>query len=108
MGFATANILREWLRLQQEFHVERAGHGIGTVGSDLAESDLAVHGDGIFHDRVDGIEPHAPVADLAGFGDDPVGEDAAKPFPSKVRAQVRRFISQVPSSSLWSATHPAS
>src|SRR5215469_2718701 len=75
-------------QLQQEFHVERARIRIGAVGRDFLESELAVHGDGIFHDGLDGVEAHAAVADLAGLGEDAVGEDASQALTPELRTEV--------------------
>ena len=75
--------------LQEEFHVKRAGHRILAVRSDLFESQLAVHGDGIFHHGFDCIKAHAVVADLAGFGADAVSEDAAQPFAAELWTKIK-------------------
>ena len=64
--------------LQVQFHIKGAGDGIGAVGFDLAETNLAVEGDRIFHDGFDGIEAHALVTDPASLGDDAFGKHAAE------------------------------
>ena len=66
----------------------RAGHGILAVRGDFAEAEFAVHRDRVFHDWFDGIEPHALVSDLAGFGDDAIRQSSAQAFAAKLRAQV--------------------
>ena len=77
-----------FLSSQFQLHIERACNRIHAIGSDFLESDFAVHGDSVFHHRADGIETHAMVANLAGFRDDRVGEDATEPLTTKFRAQV--------------------
>lgn len=69
--------MSEEKELQQEFHVEGACDWILAVGSDFLEAESAIHGDGVFHDRLDGVEAHAAIADLAGFGNDAAGEGAS-------------------------------
>ena len=62
--------------------------GFARYGGDLLETDSAVHRDRIFHDGFDGVEAHALVADLAGFGDDAVGQESAQSLAAELRAQI--------------------
>src|SRR5215472_11687772 len=75
--------------LQVQFHVAGAGDGIGAVGFDLAETDLAVQGDRVFHDRFYGIEAHAPVTDVASLRDDAIGKHAAESLAAELRTEVQ-------------------
>ena len=76
-AIASGHSGRSGCGLQLEFHVDGAGDGIRAVRSDFAESKFAVHRDGVFHDWLDGIEAHALITDLAGFGDDAVRQSSA-------------------------------
>src|ERR1700687_2581288 len=84
-----ADILAEVAaKLQIKFHVESAGDGVGAIGCDFLEANLAIHRDRIFHPRFDGVEADALIADPAGLCDDLVCESAAQSFAAKLRTQV--------------------
>lgn len=74
--------------LEIEFHVECAGDGIVAVGRNFFEAQAAIHGDCIFHYRLDGVEAHVPVAHLACDGDEMLGDGAPQSFAAKGGAQV--------------------
>src|SRR5438270_1764915 len=76
-------------RLEFQLHVQRAGNRIRAIGRNLAESNSAVHRDRISHDRLNRVETHAPVADLAGFGDDAVCDNPAQALAAELRAQIK-------------------
>ena len=72
-----------------EFHVERAGDRVFTVGWDLAETEAAIQGDCVLHGGLDGIEAHALITDMPCLADQVLGQCAAQPFAAKVGAQVK-------------------
>jgi len=56
---------------------------------DVFESEFAIHGDCIFHHRLDGVKAHAFVADQARLGDDFFCQQAAETVAAKLRAEVK-------------------
>jgi hypothetical protein len=74
---------------QLQFHVDRALDRICTVGRNLIESQPAIHRYRIFHDGFDGIQTHAPVADVASLGDDRFRQSMAQALTAKLRAKIK-------------------
>src|SRR5689334_17356558 len=64
--------------LEFQFHVECASDWIIAIGSNFTKAEAAVHGDGILHHGLDGVETHARVAHGTGFAHDASGECAAQ------------------------------
>src|SRR5271168_555979 len=70
-----------------QFHIQGSLHRVWAVGSDLFETQVAIHGDGILHHRFDGVEANALVADLTGLGDDALRQRAPQPLAAKLWTQ---------------------
>ena len=69
--------------LQLQFHVHRSGNRIRAIRRNLPKTQFAVHLDRIFHKRLNCIEPHALIANAAGFRNDLFGDRAAQPFSAE-------------------------
>src|SRR2546428_12091248 len=69
--------------------MERAGDGVFAVGRDVAEAQLAVEGDCGLHERGDGVEPYAAVADRARLGERGQGEGAAQTVAAETGRDVQ-------------------
>ena len=74
--------------LQVEFHIQRARHGIWTIGRDFPEPHHTIHGDCVLHHGFDGIETHAAIAHLARLGNQMLGQRSSQAFPSKLGTEV--------------------
>src|ERR1700688_3572661 len=74
---------------QFQLHIHGPGNRVGAVGSHFLEPKLAIHGDRIFHDWLNGVKAHALITDLVRFGDDAIGQDASQALAAKPRAQVK-------------------
>src|SRR5579863_2268902 len=75
------------LQSQFQLHIDRARHRVRTVRSDFLESQLAIHGNRIFHHRLHGVKAHALVADLAGLVDNSLSQSASHAFATKLWPQ---------------------